>query len=190
MSELSERDFERLADEELQRLVEVVEEAEDNGRKVIVFSNYLSVLDEVTAALPGVVFGPLTGAVPAAKRQAMVDDFAFSRAAAGGAARVLAESATDDGGAAMESSEPAEPAAATAGEELQILKKSRSISRGKGPDRDLVLSLTNPHLCTGFRHPSTLRVFYFCRCRPGQHALPPPSASETARPGETVQWPK
>ncbi|WP_295035033.1 DEAD/DEAH box helicase [uncultured Microbacterium sp.] len=68
--------------EKLQRLVEVVEEAEDNGRKVIVFSNYLSVLDEVTAALPGVVFGPLTGAVPAPKRQAMVDDFNAAEAGA------------------------------------------------------------------------------------------------------------
>jgi SNF2 family DNA or RNA helicase len=68
--------------EKLQRLVEVVEEAEDNGRKVIVFSNYLSVLDEVTAALSGALFGPLTGAVPAAKRQAMVDDFTAAEAGA------------------------------------------------------------------------------------------------------------
>ncbi len=68
--------------EKLQRLVEVVEEAEDNGRKVIVFSNYLSVLDEVAAALSGAVFGPLTGAVPAAKRQAMVDDFTAAEAGA------------------------------------------------------------------------------------------------------------
>lgn len=68
--------------EKLQRLIEIVEEAEDNGRKVIVFSNYLSVLDEVAAALPGVVFGPLTGAVPAVKRQAMVDDFSAAKAGA------------------------------------------------------------------------------------------------------------
>jgi len=68
--------------EKLKRLIEIVEEAEDNGRKVIVFSNYLSVLDEVTAALPGVVFGPLTGAVPAAKRQSMVDDFTSAEAGA------------------------------------------------------------------------------------------------------------
>jgi hypothetical protein len=68
--------------EKLQRLIEIVEEAEDNGRKVIVFSNYLSVLDEVTAALPGMVFGPLTGAVPAAKRQSMVDDFSSAEAGA------------------------------------------------------------------------------------------------------------
>lgn len=68
--------------EKLQRLIEIVEEAEDNGRKVIVFSNYLSVLNEVTAALPGVVFGPLTGAVPAAKRQSMVDDFTSAEAGA------------------------------------------------------------------------------------------------------------
>ncbi|MDL9978603.1 DEAD/DEAH box helicase [Microbacterium sp. ASV49] len=68
--------------EKLQRLVEVVEEAEDNGRKVIVFSNYLNVLDEVAAALPGAVFGPLTGAVPAAKRQTIVDEFSAAGAGA------------------------------------------------------------------------------------------------------------
>ena len=68
--------------EKLHRLVEIVEEAEDNGRKVIVFSNYLSVLSEVAAALPGAVFGPLTGAVPAAKRQTMVDDFTAAKAGA------------------------------------------------------------------------------------------------------------
>jgi len=68
--------------EKLQRLIEIVKEAEDNGRKVIVFSNYLSILDEVAAALPGVVFGPLTGAVPAAKRQSMVDNFTSAEAGA------------------------------------------------------------------------------------------------------------
>jgi len=68
--------------EKLQRLIEIVEEAEDNGRKVIVFSNYLRVLEEVTSAMPGMVFGPLTGAVPAAKRQAMVDDFSSAEAGA------------------------------------------------------------------------------------------------------------
>lgn len=63
----------------LQRLCEIVGEAEDNGRRVVVFSYFLDVLQQVAAALPGRVFGPLTGAVPAAKRQKMVDDFSAAQ---------------------------------------------------------------------------------------------------------------
>jgi hypothetical protein len=59
----------------VQRLVEIVEEAEDNGRRVIVFSYFRDVLDKVARNLPGRVFGPLTGSVPPAKRQTMVDEF-------------------------------------------------------------------------------------------------------------------
>lgn len=69
----------------MQRLIEIVEEAEDNGRRVVVFSHFLRVLDQVAAALPGRVFGPLTGSVPAVKRQTMIDDFS---AAQGGAVLV------------------------------------------------------------------------------------------------------
>ena len=54
------------------RLVEIVEEAEDNGRRVVVFSYFRDVLDQVAAALPGRVFGPLTGSVAPIKRQEMV----------------------------------------------------------------------------------------------------------------------
>lgn len=61
--------------EKVQRLIEIVAEAEDNGRRVIVFSHFLEVLRQVHAVLPGQVFGPLTGAVPAARRQEMVDAF-------------------------------------------------------------------------------------------------------------------
>jgi len=61
--------------QKLQRLIELVEEAEDNGRRVIVFSHFRDALDQVARALPGKVFGPLTGSVPAAARQVMVDQF-------------------------------------------------------------------------------------------------------------------
>ena len=57
------------------RLVEIVEEAEDNGRRVIVFSHFRNVLDQVASAVPGKAFGPLTGSVPAAARQVIVDQF-------------------------------------------------------------------------------------------------------------------
>jgi hypothetical protein len=59
----------------LERLVEIVGEAEDNGRRVVVFSYFRDALDQVARALPGRVFGPLTGSVPASKRQAMIDEF-------------------------------------------------------------------------------------------------------------------
>lgn len=63
------------ASTKVQRLVEIVEEAEENGRRVIVFSHFRGVLDDLMTLLPGPVFGPLTGSVPAEKRQQMVDDF-------------------------------------------------------------------------------------------------------------------
>jgi hypothetical protein len=66
----------------MQRLIEIVAEAEDNGRRVVVFSHFLRVLDRVAAALPGRVFGPLTGSVPAVKRQTMIDEFSAARGGA------------------------------------------------------------------------------------------------------------
>ncbi|MEE2038769.1 DEAD/DEAH box helicase [Nocardiopsis sp. CT-R113] len=66
----------------VQRLLEIVGEAEDNGRRVIVFSHFLDVLEQVADVLPGEVIGPLTGSVPAARRQDMVDDFSAARGGA------------------------------------------------------------------------------------------------------------
>ncbi|MFE7226736.1 SNF2-related protein [Nocardioides sp. NPDC057577] len=59
----------------VERLVEIVGEAEENGRRVIVFSHFRKVLDDLVTLLPGEVFGPLTGSVPAEERQQMVDEF-------------------------------------------------------------------------------------------------------------------
>ncbi|MFG3159347.1 DEAD/DEAH box helicase [Streptomyces sp. NPDC048232] len=69
----------------LGRLREIVREAGENGLKVVVFSNFRDVLRVVEDALGtpdgaeprpyGPVFGPLTGAVPPARRQALVDAF-------------------------------------------------------------------------------------------------------------------
>jgi SNF2 family DNA or RNA helicase len=67
--------------QKMQRLLDIVEEAEDNERRVLVFSHFRGVLDDIASVLPGKVFGPLTGSVPAAKRQHMVDE--FSRAGHG-----------------------------------------------------------------------------------------------------------
>ncbi|MCX5294989.1 DEAD/DEAH box helicase [Streptomyces sp. NBC_00193] len=74
----------------MQRLIDIVQEAEDNERKVLVFSYFRDVLDEVASILPGKVFGPLTGSVPAAKRQSMVDEFSQARHGAVLVAQIVA----------------------------------------------------------------------------------------------------
>ena len=63
----------------LGRLVEIVEEASANGRKVVVFSYFRDVLDTVAAVLGAVAIGPLTGSVPPVQRQALVDEFGARR---------------------------------------------------------------------------------------------------------------
>jgi superfamily II DNA or RNA helicase len=60
----------------LRRLVEITEEAHKSSRKVVVFSNFRDVLDAVCDTLGKKALGPLTGDVPPARRQEMVDDFA------------------------------------------------------------------------------------------------------------------
>lgn len=58
-----------------ERLLEIVEESAQEGRKVIVFSYFLDVLQDVASVLGGKAVGPLTGAMPAARRQELVDEF-------------------------------------------------------------------------------------------------------------------
>jgi superfamily II DNA or RNA helicase len=66
----------------MQRLKEIVAEAKDNGRRVIVFSYFRDVLRQVVDDLPGTVIGPLVGSVAPDQRQRMVDEFsAASRGA-------------------------------------------------------------------------------------------------------------
>jgi SNF2 family DNA or RNA helicase len=76
--------------EKMRRLIDIVQEAEDNERKVLVFSYFRDVLDDVASVLPGKVFGPLTGSVPAAKRQSMVDEFSRARHGAVLVAQIVA----------------------------------------------------------------------------------------------------
>jgi SNF2 family DNA or RNA helicase len=59
----------------LRRLVELVDEACDSGRKVVVFSYFRFVLDAVCAALGPRALGPLTGSMPPPRRQELVDEF-------------------------------------------------------------------------------------------------------------------
>ncbi|MFF2329455.1 MULTISPECIES: DEAD/DEAH box helicase [unclassified Streptomyces] len=59
----------------LNRLRELVAEAADNGLKVVVFSYFREVLLSVGQALGKGVFGPLSGSLPAARRQELIDGF-------------------------------------------------------------------------------------------------------------------
>ncbi|MFE2842208.1 DEAD/DEAH box helicase [Streptomyces scopuliridis] len=59
----------------LGRLRELVTEAAENELKVVVFSYFQDVLATVRKALGEGVFGPLSGSVPAARRQGIVDRF-------------------------------------------------------------------------------------------------------------------
>jgi len=59
----------------LGRLVEIVDEAAQDGMKVVVFSFFLEVLDTVARSLGRCVVGSITGAVAPTERQRLVDEF-------------------------------------------------------------------------------------------------------------------
>jgi SNF2 family DNA or RNA helicase len=59
----------------LERLADLVEEARVEGRKVIVFSYFLDVLEAARSRLGPVAMGPVTGKVTAAARQKLVEEF-------------------------------------------------------------------------------------------------------------------
>lgn len=57
------------------RLVQLCEMAEEEGRKVIVFSYFLDTINAVRDLLGDKTIGPITGSVSPQKRQEMVDEF-------------------------------------------------------------------------------------------------------------------
>ncbi|GAA0398134.1 helicase SNF2 [Acrocarpospora corrugata] len=59
----------------LERLQQIVKEAADNNLKVVVFSFFKTVLATVGDALGPQIHGPITGSLPAARRQQVVDTF-------------------------------------------------------------------------------------------------------------------
>ncbi|MFE4514974.1 DEAD/DEAH box helicase [Kitasatospora sp. NPDC056783] len=59
----------------LRRLLEIVREAADGGRKVVVFSFFRDVLAAVHVALERRAFGPIDGSVDSVRRQSVVDEF-------------------------------------------------------------------------------------------------------------------
>lgn len=64
------------------RLRELVEEATENGRKVVVFSYFLDVIEMAMLALGDLAVGPLTGSVRPDRRAEIVEDFTTSDAPA------------------------------------------------------------------------------------------------------------
>lgn len=57
------------------RLRELIDEAESEERKLIVFSFFLSTISDLHELLGERCLGPITGSVPPAKRQEIIDDF-------------------------------------------------------------------------------------------------------------------
>lgn len=60
------------------RLKEICDEAKANGEKVLVFSFFLDTLSKVERLIADDCAGVISGRVPAAKRQLMIDDFSRS----------------------------------------------------------------------------------------------------------------
>ena len=63
----------------LSRLLEIVDEAVEDGQKVVVFTFFRDVVDAVVSALGGRAHGPITGSTASVARQRIVDDFSASR---------------------------------------------------------------------------------------------------------------
>ncbi len=67
----------------MERIIELLDEAEEHGRKSLIFTFFLDVLDELERVLGSRVIGRISGQVPATQRQELVD--ALSTAPAGSA---------------------------------------------------------------------------------------------------------
>lgn len=69
----------RLTSAKMQRILELLEEAEEHGRKALIFTYFLDVLDELEKHLGERVIGRISGDVPATKRQLLVDALSHSK---------------------------------------------------------------------------------------------------------------
>lgn len=67
----------------MERIIELLDESEEHGRKALIFTYFIDVLDELEAYLGKRVIGRISGKVPASKRQELVD--ALSNAQPGSA---------------------------------------------------------------------------------------------------------
>lgn len=57
------------------RMMELIREAESDGRKVIVFSFFLDTIRKVTNLLGSQCLGPINGSIPPQRRQEIIDEF-------------------------------------------------------------------------------------------------------------------
>ncbi len=57
------------------RMMEIIDEAEAEGRKVVVFSFFLDTIRKITMLLGNKCYGPVNGSVPPQKRQEIIDEF-------------------------------------------------------------------------------------------------------------------
>ncbi|ANE05337.1 DEAD/DEAH box helicase [Corynebacterium crudilactis] len=69
----------RRASAKMQRILELLDEAEEHGRKALIFTYFLDVLDELENHLGERVVGRISGEVPATKRQELVDALSQSK---------------------------------------------------------------------------------------------------------------
>lgn len=57
------------------RMMEIIEEAKEEGRKIIVFSFFLDTINKITTMLGDQCYGPINGSVVPQKRQEIIDKF-------------------------------------------------------------------------------------------------------------------
>ena len=70
------------------RMIEIINEATEDGRKVIVFSFFLDTIRKIRMLLGDRCYGPINGSVPPARRQAILDEFEQAPAGAVLAAQI------------------------------------------------------------------------------------------------------
>lgn len=57
------------------RMMEIIKEAEEEGRKILVFSFFLDTISTILRALGSRCVGPINGSVPVSRRQSIIDEF-------------------------------------------------------------------------------------------------------------------
>lgn len=72
------------------RLLELIEEAKSEGRKVLVFSFYLDTIRKIKDLLGDICCEPINGSVPPARRQQIIDEFDSAPAGKVLAAQIIA----------------------------------------------------------------------------------------------------
>ena len=72
------------------RMMEIIDEAKDDGRKIIVFSFFLDTIRKVTGLLGSQCLGPINGSISPQRRQEIIDEFDKAPAGAVLAAQIQA----------------------------------------------------------------------------------------------------